>query len=217
MKKQLFILTVALLPLFSKAQSTVDNFQLGFTTSPNIAWFSVDDNRNGVSNDGVRTGFSYGVLADLGFARNYYFSTGFTLTSVNGKTSRTEGGNTYYSDVYKIRYIDVPLTLKLKSNPNQMGRFYGQFGLGMGVKTSAKGTSSSKLLGETPVETDNARIDDVNTFRLSLVAGAGAEWAVKDNLSILTGLTYNNGFTKVVSGNPGMKNSYLALTLGVFF
>ncbi len=219
MKKLIGVLAILFLALQSGAQTITDNLQLGFTASPNIAWFSVDEGNGIPENDGVRTGFSYGVLADIGFARNYYFSTAFTLTTINGKT--TEGipsnSSTYYNDVYKIRYIEVPLTLKLKSNPVQSGRFYGQFGLGTGVKIGAKGTRAEKVIGEQAADQRNPNISDVKTFRLSMIIGGGAEWNINDNFNIVTGLTYNNGFTKVISGSPNMKNSYLALTVGVFF
>lgn len=204
------------LPIVADAQTTTDNVQLGFTTSPNIGWLSIDNNNSGIDGDGVRTGFSYGVLADIGFARNYYFSTAFTLTTINGKTTEKASGMSF-NNIYKVGYIEVPATLKLKSNPTAMGRFYGQFGLSTGIKIKAKGSSTEKVLGEPGVEGDNSNLSDVNTFRLGLVAGAGAEWNVNGNLNILTGITYNNGFTRVVSKGPDMRNSYLALTLGVFF
>ena len=225
MKKHSFILAMLLLPFMAGAQIMSDNFQLGFTVSPNLGWLTIDNNdlagAASVSSDGSRAGVTYGILADLGFARNYYFSTAFTITSINGKLSESGAAGTgvgISSQTYKIRYIDIPLTLKLKSAPSQMGRFYGQFGLGTGIKIGAKADIKQRDASNVMNERENVNISsDINAIRLSLIAGAGAEWEVSGNLNVFTGVTYNNGFTKVRSGNPEVRNSYFALNLGVFF
>lgn len=212
-----------LFPCFLSAQYRKNDFQLGFTVSPNIGWLGIQDQRiPNYTSDGVRPGFSYGVLADFGFARNYYFSTAFTITTINGKSEMIASNSGPASDVarhtYKLQYLNVPLTLKLKSNENPWGRFYGQFGLETGVNIRARMDSGTESASSGSSESRNEDISsDVNTFRLALVAGAGAEWKIDGNLSILTGVTYNNGFTNALSGSPEARNSYLALTLGVFF
>lgn len=212
-----------ILPILAGAQTLGDNFQLGFTASPNIGMLGIDDNRipNYTSN-GAQFGFTYGVLADFGFARNYYFSTAFLVSTINGKSeitaSNTGPGSDNAKYTYKLQYLEVPLTLKLKSNEGALGRFYGQFGLGTGVNIRARRDSEirSATNGYSSMENENVS-SDVNTFRLSMIIGAGAEWRAGGNLNILTGVTYNNGFTKALTGSPEARNSYLALTLGVFF
>ena len=77
MKAYLLLLSLFVMPFLSSAQR-IDpkNIELGFTVSPNFGWMRVT-NRQGqpIASEGSRAGVSYGVLADLGFARNYYFST----------------------------------------------------------------------------------------------------------------------------------------------
>ena len=211
MKKQLLIVIMLTLPFFVTAQdSEFKSTQLGFSLTPNIGWLRFNDNDPDTEPDGSKIGFSYGVLADLGLSasKNYYFSTAFTLTSINTKAKALNSITTY-----KIQYIEVPLTLKLKSNGSNMKRFYGQFGLGTGLKIGAK---SSGYRGTTDFKDENIT-KSVNAFRLSLIAGAGAEWTIDKSLALQTGLTFNNGFTDIIDDGGDARSSYLALNLGIFF
>ena len=101
----------------------------------------------------------------------------------------------------------MPLTLKLKSNSTNTGRFYGQFGIGTGINVSAKADDSGEI---------SSISSDVNTFRLGLIAGGGAEWFVGRNLTAVTGVTFNNGFTKTFK-DFNSKNPFVTLHLGIFF
>jgi len=211
MKKQFFAAIMFMTPFISLAQQNSNNVQLGFTLTPNIGWLNFNDDDEATSSDGSRIGFSYGVLGDFSLAQNqnYYFSTAFTVTSVNGKAEITD--ETGISNaVYKLQYIEIPLTLKLKSNQNELGRFYGQFGLGTGVKIGAKRDSG--------VGNDDVNISkQINNVRLSLIAGGGAEWRLDRNMALLTGLTFNNGFTDIFDGSGNARSSYVAFNLGIFF
>ena len=192
---------------YSWAQSTTEkNFKLGFTTSPTFGWINYESGSN-TKSDGLRPGFSYGVLADFGFSNNYFFSTGLTLTTVNANTKTTVPTNS--TSALKIQYVELPISLKLKSNEKSNNIFYGQFGLTTGIKTGAKRALENQ---------DDVDISkEVNLFRLGLIIGGGSEYRIGQNLKLLTGISYNNGFTDVFDTNVKAKNSYLTLNVGVFF
>src|SRR5690606_30376467 len=211
MKKQLLSALVLVLPFLASAQTTIDNVQLGFTATPNIGWLRFNDDDAGTSSDGGRIGFSYGVLGDFSLAQNqnYYFATAFTVTTINGKAN-IQTDASLSNPIYKIQYIEVPLTLKLKSNPQETGRFYGQFGLGTGIKIGAK---QGGIAGSDDVNISKK----INNFRLSLIAGGGAEWQIDKNMALLTGLTFNNGFTDILDRSGNAKSSYIAFNLGILF
>lgn len=207
-----FAALLLLTPFFSYAQESESNndFQLGFTLSPNVGWLHNTSASSGFDADGISPGFAYGVLADFGFARNYYFSTALTVSTINGDV-KVGTGTGISQQKYKLQYLEIPLTLKLKSNINEMGRFYGQFGLGTGINIGAKKDIKG---GEENISIGS----EINTFRLGLIAGGGAEWTVGKNVQVLTGLTWNNGFTKLIDDKSNSaRNSYVALNLGVFF
>ena len=178
------------------------NFRLGLSINPNIGWLRYDDDYEVTS----KAGFSYGLVADLGFADNYYFSTGLLINSIASKVDFP--GEAVNRDKIRLQYVEIPLTIKLKSVENETGRFYGQFGFTTGFKVSGK----EKLAGATK----NQSIDGDDLFRLGLQIGGGKEWKLSDNLGFMTGLTFNNGFTRAIKeGKP--KTSYVALNLGLFF
>ncbi|MGN0002582.1 MAG: porin family protein [Sphingobacterium composti] len=189
---------------YTRSQNTSEekNFRLGLSINPNIGWLRYDDDYKA----SAKAGFSYGLVADLGFADNYYFSTGLLINSIASKVDFPAGA----TDREKIRlqYVEIPLTIKLKSVENETGRFYGQFGFTTGFKVSGK----EKLVGADKKQS----IDGDDLFRLGLQIGGGKEWKLSDNLGLMTGLTFNNGFTRAIKeGKP--KTSYLALNVGLFF
>lgn len=214
MKTRLLLLAVFLAPLFANAQYLEGNkTQLGFTTSPTFGWLTIPSGQTpAIEPDGMRTGFSYGVLADIPFSANYYFSTALTVSTLNAKA--TEPGIS--TSVYKLQYLEVPLTLKLKSNEIDNRRFYGQFGLNTGINIGSK-QDISYTNSSTPDEKGKDIGDMINSFRSGLLLGGGAEWKVGENMSVLTGLSFSNGFSDVFDGEAKAKNSYIALNLGIFF
>lgn len=178
------------------------NLSFGLSTNPNIGWLTFD---NSAYDQEAKIGYSYGLIADFGFTRNYFFSTGLQINTLNTRLIVDNNENT--QDL-RLQYAEIPLAIKLKTDGNNLGRFYGQFGFTTGVKVSGK----SKELDSS----NFSKMNRVNLLRLGLQIGAGAEWRVGGSLSFLTGLTYNNGFTQAVkTGQP--KNSYLSLNAGVLF
>ncbi|TDS15719.1 outer membrane beta-barrel protein [Sphingobacterium paludis] len=183
------------------------NMSLGLTFSPNVGWLNYED---GSSFDGEpKLGYAYGLIADLGFARNYYFSTGLLINTLySGSKLPLDGATGTLNNVFRLQYAEVPLAIKLKTNEGGAGRFYGQFGFTAGVKVSGKERLESS--------TDYRAIEGDDIFRLGLLIGAGAEWRISNSLSALTGLSYNNGFTRTMkSGNPRL--SYASFNIGLLF
>ena len=209
-----FLFFTVLLPFVSSAQDK--NFQLGFTFTPNIGWAQINDGNPNYTSDGSDLGFSYGLIGDFGFSDNYFFSTAFTITSVNNKISIANSPNSENRTI-KLQYIEVPLTIKLKTNEMAGKNFYGQFGLGTGIKVRGKYDSEVVSGGQVISRNEKQEFEDGNTFRLSLVAGAGVQWNLGESSKVITGFTFNNGFTNISDSSPFIRNSYFALNLGVMF
>lgn len=214
MKIKLLLSVLFLTPFFANAQYTDGKkAQLGFTASPTFGWLtSVAGQTPAVEPDGMRTGFSYGIIADLPFSDNYYFSTALTVSTLNAKTREPNVS----TSVYKLQYLEVPLTLKLKSNEMENKRFYGQFGLNTGINIGSK----QDIMYTNSATPDVKNLDignEINSFRAGLLIGGGTEWNVGESMNILTGLSYSNGFSDVFDGERKSKNSYIALNLGIFF
>ncbi|RYF10842.1 MAG: PorT family protein, partial [Flavobacteriales bacterium] len=167
-------------------------------------------------------GFAYGLIGDFNFAPNYSFATALTITSINGKSTEANAAPYHSGTVpvaydlkYKLQYIEVPLTIKLKTIKAEGKRWYGQFGLSNSFNISAKQDAQN---GNT-VFADNLKITDYTKFyRAGLIIGGGGEFDISGNASILAGLTYNNGFTNITTDKTrDVRNHYLALNFGIFF
>jgi len=183
----------------------------GITFAPNMGWMRYGDTENHTSSP--KFGFAYGLLADFAFTENYYFSTGLLVNTLNSEATypdpASNASGSLVSNEYRLQYAEIPISLKLKSTMRYFRSYYGQFGFTGGIRLNAKeqaeGASSRTSLG-----------NDADLFRLALQIGGGVEWQLDHNMVMMTGLSFNNGFTRAVKqGDP--RNSYVAFNFGFFF
>lgn len=200
--------------LFAQEGDTFKGFKLGLTAHPNFGYMKPD--MQDVKSDGLRAGFTYGLIGDFAFAENYTFSTGLKLTTINGQT-QTKNTVSDFQSIYKLQYIEIPLEIKLFTNQKQGMRFFGEFGLGNGINVKAR--QDIKPANNATVAQENVDIsDDIAMYRGSIIIGGGAEFALGGKTKMSTGLTFDNGFTNIRTNSNGkLKNSYLGLNLAVFF
>lgn len=222
--KRKILLTILLLvsagSLF--AQNTAApyyGFRLGLTAHPTFGWVKPE---NGKGN-GVSLGFSYGLLADLNFAENYSIGTGLSITTINGKTTEVNpnlysqgvAAGTAFDLKYKLQYLELPFTVKLKTNRIGDLRWYGQFGLSNDFNIGAK--QDAEVSGKGIVSDQNIK-SNTRFYRAGLIVGGGGEFSMDGHTTITAGLTYNNGFTNIVKdGGRSARNNYIGLNLAVFF
>ena len=205
----LFLVFFASLPTLLQAQdyygSTYDTRKvvMGITFSPNFNWLNYEDGEE--VNKTSKLGYSYGLIADFRISQNYYFSTGFLINNLKANSDIEAPG---LETSYTLQYLKVPITLKLKSTQRYYRSYYGQFGFTGGMKISGK-----QEMGDAPKE-DLKK--DADALRLGLHVGGGVEWQLDHKLSMMTGLSYNSGFTSVLkAGKP--RNAYLAFDFAIFF
>lgn len=200
------------------AQQTPDyGFRLGLTAHPTFGWVKP---QQGKSNS-VSLGFSYGLVGDFNFAENYSFATGLTITTINGKSTEivtTPGdpaSQAPYELKYRLQYLEVPLTVKLKTSKIGDVRWYGQFGLSNDFNIGAK--QNADLAGKEVFRNENIS-KSINFYRAGLILGAGGEFDLDGHTSLFGGISYNNGFTDITSDkNTNVRNHYIGINLGVFF
>ena len=196
-------------------------FRLGLAAYPTIGWAKPE---TGTSN-GINLGFSYGLIGDFNFAENYSFSTGLTITSINGKTTEINPSPyhdpmvttnpTPYELKYMLQYVEIPLTVKLKTEKVGLVRWYGQFGLSNNFNIGAKQNVS--VNGRRIIDGMHIK-KDINFYRAGLILGGGLEYDIAKSTSVTTGITFNNGFTDITDDkNRSVKNHYIAINFGVFF
>jgi hypothetical protein len=191
-------------------------FRLGLTAHPNFGFIKAE----GGKGNGVNLGFSYGLIGDFNFAENYSFSTGLTITTINGKSTEVNSvhyqlGNSAAVDIkYMMQYVELPLTIKLKTGDYNGVRWFGQFGLSNDVRISARQDAKS---GNNVLANNVNSADWTKFYRAGLIIGAGGEFNVGNKTSLMAGLTLNNGFTNITDNDYSVKNHFIAINFGVFF
>ncbi len=216
MKKTVFalLLVFGAVNLFAQNASQL---RLGLTAHPNFGFLKVE---NGEGN-GFSTGFTYGLISDFEFAENYCFATGLTVTSINGSGMilnyqpyhNTAGGDQKYDVKFKMQYLQIPLSIKLKTDETNNMKWFGQFGLTTDFRIGAK----QDVKGGTISLSDVKASSNTNFFRAGMLIGGGVEYRVSGKTSLLGGLTYNNGLTNIADKNQAVKNHYVGLNMAVFF
>lgn len=192
MKKLILTAGLFLLVLTQLIAQEAKSIRLSFVAEPQISWMKPD--MDGVESRSSMAGYNFGVVLDRFFAENYAISTGLTINRTGGKLSYSD--NTTNEDApvgnkdYKLRYIEIPFGLKLRSNEFRRSCFYGRFGLTPQINISARDGD------------DNSIGDEVKLFELGYHLGAGLEYSIGGSNALMFGLVYHNGFTDITD-EPG--------------
>lgn len=221
-------------------------FHFGLKASPALSWFAPSDKK--ITSNGVGFGFGYGLITEFGFTKNYAFSTGLEVLNAGGKINFPKTSDkTYYTvlnDVtslqdtfflqqrtYKLRYVNVPLLLKLKTNQIGAMTYFGEFGFDVSFKWRA--LANDDVIKD---NTESTRPDvdiskDISFLRLAMNLGLGAEYNLSGATSLVFSLNYNNGFTNALHNSSKMLFvnktnaafaqkavfNYVGLSVGVLF
>ena len=225
--KNILVFLSALLLVSHLATAAETGFKFGMKASPNISWHRPET--RGFERNGVTFGLSYGVIADYVFAEGYAISTGVNILHTGGKLKYRyirDGLDTDKRRDYSLRYLQVPLTIKLRTDEIGYITYYGQFGLGLGFNTKAEADQRIPQGDGTVVSASGVDISDETRFmRGAMIIGAGVEYSLGGRTSLMGGLVFNNGFSNVlkmespVPGGtiPSSMVNYLEVTLGVMF
>ncbi len=222
----LLLFTVLLLnPFQSHAQ--YKSVILGVKVAPNIGWLKVD--QEGYSSEGAVPGISWGLITDFYFAENYALSSGFNVSFHNGKISYPDinsGTSGVLNRNYRLKYVDIPMLIKMKTNDIGNFRFFGLIGVQPGVRIGSKAKDSFSS-GTTVTYTKDWHNVDSQTklFRVSMVIGAGVEYPIDNSTAIIGGINFINGFSNVLKNENAVNSSIehkaipnaFELSLGIVF
>jgi hypothetical protein len=230
MKKIISFLVAVVLtaPLFAQTKS----WKIALHIDPNVSWIKPDSKHLTAGDN--RLNFGFGVSIDKMFTDNYAIGTGFNVLNLGGQL-------TYFDELtgpanertiakvkraYKLKYAEIPVTLKLRTNEIGYITYWAQVGVGIGVNIKAKADDivdyrkqaidSSTVtvrwddVGPTEIiDEDNPDEDIADAIalpRASLIIGGGIEYNLSGDASIVAGLLFNNAFTNILNGN-GVENS----------
>lgn len=250
MKK--ILLPIITILLISSALTAQDDraVRIAFAIQPASSWIKPEGTI--LKKDASRIGFSYGIITDFVIAgnANYAFSTGILINSQGGSLTNSnyhDGDTTQMTsfaeatEKYKLQYLDIPLTLKLKTNEIGYLTYYGQFGLDLSFRLKARQDTEYKFPEGAVQNIEDEDISaDIFPIRTALQVGAGVEYNISGDTYIVGGIVWNNGLNNVFKkdyikansdGTPAFSdnnelrsdnkieaiNNYFGLTLAVFF
>lgn len=198
MKTKLFLLT--LLTAFAlTASAQYKPYYFGFKVAPDISWMrSSVDNYQG---DGSKLGFSWGFVSEFNFSENHSMVTGFNVLFNGGKLSfpaKVNSDTGTMSRDYALKFIEVPVMLKMRTNDINGVRFFGEIGLGTAFRIGSKATDTFTH-GSTTTTTKKYTFDKIAFVRESLLLGLGAEYELTAGTILGGGLLFNNGFTDILT------------------
>lgn len=196
-------------------QQDVRPIRLGFVATPAMTWLTAENRE--LDSKGVRAGFSFGVMMDFTIAQsaNYAFSTGLMYNTLDGGRLRhgdvvpLRGGNPGQFEAVtrdvalSMQYVQIPMTLKLKTNEIGYMSYFGQLGMQAGVNIGSRENGEYEYF-ENPqrviIERENVN-DQTQLFNAGLLVGLGAEYNVTGNTYLVFGVNYYRGFSNVLKGN----------------
>ncbi len=188
-------------------------FRIGFSILPSVS--TIKPEGEVFEKQASKFGFAYGLLAEFNFGTgNYAFASGLMINSLGGTISNSQyhdGDTTHLTfglveEKYKLQYIQIPLTLKLKTNEIGYLTYFGQFGLDLGFKIKSKADIKGTYGNENIDLTDVNVSDDIQPFRSALNVGVGAEYNISGDTYLVGSLAWNNGLTNVFKKNPYAAN-----------
>jgi len=188
MKKALMTIAIVLAAFATQAQST---FRLGLGGGINTTWLAntnVSD-RGDELDFAVTFGGSIGLEGIYSFSEKAGVSLGFLYSGQNQKYTGESGiGDEEFETKVRMRYLDIPLLLRLTSSSGTYFEIGPQFGFLMSAE------EEFEFMGES--ETEDTK-DQFNSMNLAAVLGFGVDIDVSENVIITTGLRLGYGFSDV--------------------
>ena len=239
------------------------NFRFGLKVTPMINWMRPDI--KGLEKNGSSIKFGYGLMLEFRLNKVISFATGIGGDYDGGKLSFKDSASYYVFDdalitakeaatkitandtlklahyllksrEYTINYVNIPVTLKMKSGDIGGITYYGLFGGDIGIRTKAKANDETSSLKVPPgVSFDGKKVDitkDMGIIRINLNVSAGIEYNLSGSTSFVAGINYRRGFLSalkteseyLIKGSTGatkFKQSAptdaIMLTVGILF
>ncbi len=193
----------------------------GLSFSPILSW-TKSDNKS-VEKAENRFSVGYGLFVDYNFTDNFSFSTGINVNEVGGTVKYPKEMYFNYEDIldtlpknskvaYKIRYVEIPISLKGKTNEIGYFTYFMKAGISPMFRWKARG-DIYKVINSKEVKIEDVNIkDEVSTFNLSFHVGAGMEYSLGGNTALIAEVIYYNGLIDFTPDETDKMNNYTILT-----
>ena len=233
---------------FSQKISDENKYEFGLRIAPNISWVTPDS--KSIDANGISLDWNYGFTVSRYINERYAFGTEINVVNVTSKfkydrvyLAKSDNSAKGFADdlsmTYNLRYLQIPILFKMRTNPINGGklRVYGEFGMGLGLLIRSKIDVSSSVVkvdnmdAQNPDAADNFYIKaDITTdnndayekkvsfFNPSFIIGGGIQYDLFSNTKVYTGLRYNGGLVDMLYEDKwAATNSFTSLSFGIIF
>jgi hypothetical protein len=191
----LFVLIVSR-PDYCNAQQTIG---FGIHADPLVGWFT-SDNRD-VTNSGAKAGLNFGLTFNRYFKENYVFSAGVSLITAGGSlkhndtiTLQLNNPAVVYPGLavdYSIKYLAVPVGIKLQSNQIGYIRFFTDVGLDPKFVLGGKAEIPAMKISK-----ENADAE-LKSFNMGYHITGGIEYSLGGTTALVVGINFDSNFIDV--------------------
>ncbi|MEI8047962.1 MAG: porin family protein [Bacteroidota bacterium] len=214
------ITLVLLLSLITyAANAQFPPYYFGLKAAPQISWMKPDV--DGYEGNGAKIGFAWGFLAEFNFTETHSIASGFNMLFNGGKIkfpTTVDGITGTMNREYFLKYIELPLTLKMRTKDMNGMRYFGRIGLGTAFNISAKKTDEFTSTTGTVTTGKKETYNNISFVRESLIVGLGCEYEIKEGPKLGAELTFNNGFTDILTEKDQKAvPSFFELAISVIF
>jgi len=218
------VTVIILLIAISQRVNAQQSIGFGVHANPLAGWFSSDDSN--ISGKGANAGLNFGLTFNKYFFENYAFSMGLSLITAGGNFSSSDTVMLELRNpikvlpdnklVYNIKYLDVPIGLKLRSIQIGYISFFTDIGF----------NPMFVLRGNVEIPSQNIAKDNaynvLNKFNIGYHVTGGIEYSLGRTTAIVIGVNFNSNFTNIIKENdnqPAAKimHKMLGLHLGLIF
>ena len=185
--------------------TTANNrWRLGLKVAPGVSYFK--SNRNTMTPNGVGFALGGGLQIEYAMTKTVSFCTGVEIMRHSAGIAFTDTTYLLYNSAlkqiesqrYAVQSVDIPLTLKLKTNEIGYITYWAQFGVLPSVTFKASSSSNNFSDGTSTTETLDL-YNDVAVLRASVIGGLGIEYSFAGSTALLVGVHYVDGFTPTTS------------------
>ena|GEM_PF-1147761 len=193
----------------SNTSDSNQKFRLGLSFSPVLSWFATSGDAGLVQPDGTRLNIAFGLNTDFRIGENsqYYFSTGLFLLNTGGSIRHDyfveDGGQfvlTERTSDFRVNYVNIPVTIMLRTQEIGYSRYFGRVGFDAGVSTKSTYDYRDTRDGiDYPQVEDEDSSDLTSLFRFGLRVEAGFEYNIGGSTNLFFTAAYNHGLNNVFS------------------
>lgn len=242
--KKLFLAIIAFSFI---AQASAQKFGGGLEVGVSYNWLNIDS-KNAEATGG-RIGFNYGAFLDMNLSDNFAFTTGLNVNNIGGTVKYDNPINLTWDGVeyawmkdgtenpevfYKVSYLEIPLSIKGKTEEIGYITYFGRLGASPSLAISSKAdiihgkaiesTNDDGSFNYVKDKEDLSIGENINLFNIGWHVGGGIEYSLGGSTSVIVEALYQQNFLSVVDDNVtgtyptvGVKNSLIVLKAGIKF